>query len=153
MPYPYITQTELENRLSVQAVRRCLDDDADGDADSDAVTRFLTDASSKTRTYLAGNHSAAQVTAIATTTPDEVKRLALDVAHAMLAQRHPEVFRVDGFALMRDAIAELKALRLNETKIPGVTPTNEGGESYVGSYDDWDEDEYSPHFLDGLGDF
>jgi phage gp36-like protein len=153
MPYPYITQTQLEARISAQALRRCLDDDNDGDADTATVTQFLTDASSKVRTFLAGNHSAATLAAIVTTTPDEVVRLALDVAQAMLAMRHPEVFRIDGEAMMRVAVTELKALRLNEIAIAGITAENEGGENSIGDPNDWDEDDYEPFFQYGMGDF
>ena len=151
MPYPFITSTQLSNRMSAAKFRRLLDDDADGTADTDAVTQLLADASGKVAGYLQGTYDIAAVTL---NTPPEVVRLTLDVAVAMAAIRHPEAMPgTDGIELMKLADKDLQSLRANKTSL-GVDTTpepaaNQGGEIFP---DPSTETVYT-FARDGFGDF
>ena len=151
MPYPYITQADLEARLSVEVVKQILDDDNDGAADATPVDQLCKDASSKVAGYLRGTYD---LDAVATNTPHEVKRLALDVAVAYAAQRHAEYVRRDWQSLMEQVDKELKALRKAETRLDVVgspePPANVGGTAESGNPDLPDP---GPRFTDNWGDF
>jgi phage gp36-like protein len=151
MAYPYITTTDLTNRLGAFTVRRILDDNVDGVADSAPFTALIADASSKVAGYLQGVYS---LSAVAASTPREVIRLTLDVAVAMCAQRHPEVMRgIDWVELMKAANHDLEQLRKNvvglDTDASPNPAANEGGELYP---DPNTEDVYT-FARDGFGDF
>jgi hypothetical protein len=151
MAYPYITSSDLTNRLGAATVRRVLDDDADGTADSAPLAALCADASSKVAGYLQGVYELATVAA---SPPREVIRLTLDVAVAMCAQRHPEVMRgLDWVELMKAADRDLAALRKNATALDtDVAPqpaSNEGGNIFP---DPETEDVYT-FARDGFGDF
>ncbi len=128
MAYPYITQAQLEARLSTQTVREITDDDSDGEADPDPVAQLLADASSKVAGYLRGNYDLA---AVAANPPHEVVRLTLDVAVAYAAQRHSEYVQKDWQKLMAAAESDLKSLRSGATRLDVIgapePPTNVGG--------------------------
>ena len=153
MAYPYITQVELESRVSAQVVRRVLDDDNNGTADANPVTRLLADASAKVAGYLRGIYS---LDAVAATTPEEVKRITLDVAHAYLMLRHPEWVRGDGHELMKLATAELKDLRngVSRLDVEGSPEpaANTGGTVIQGDLD-VSESVFAPTFGHGFGDY
>jgi hypothetical protein len=130
------TRAQLENRISPKKVKRLYDDNSDGSADTDPVNQLRADASSKVRSYLepmgimpalealfdqgSGELLANKVL------PDEIVRLALDVAVAMACQRHPEVMRQDWSLLMKQADADLSKLRDGKTSLGGGT---QGGAS------------------------
>jgi phage gp36-like protein len=151
MPYPYIAQADLESRLSADVVRRLLDDDRDGSADATPVARVIADASAKVAGYLRGVYSLA---AIETTTPEEVKRLTLDVACAYLAQRHPEVLRLDWAEAMKLVDRELKDLRNGVSRLDvedaPEPAANQGGSTSSGNPAC---PEPAPRFSDNWGDF
>lgn len=154
MPYPWITQADLESRVSAAVVRRLLDDDRDGTADDNAVTRVIADSCAKVAGYVSPVYTRADVDAAV---PPEVVRLSLDVAVAYLAQRHPEFVRRDWEPLMKYADAELKAMRAGKTNL-GVDGSPEpavsaGADITVGDPDTFDEDTYEPTFQWGSGDF
>lgn len=119
MPYPYITQAELEARVSPAVVRRILDDATIGIADADAVTRIIADASAKVAGFLRESYS---LDAVSASTPEEVKRLTLDVAVVYLRQRHPEFARGDWVELDRSVTRDLNSLRTGNTRLDVVGP-------------------------------
>lgn len=123
MPWPLITQLQIESRVSKLVVQRLLDDDNDGNADTDAVTRLRLDASSKVAGAIAQVYSIEELRLMQPAElPDEVVRLTLDVAQAMLAQRHPEFARgVDAFELMKQAERDLKMVRRSERNLGVAT--------------------------------
>jgi phage gp36-like protein len=146
------TQAELEGRLSASTVRRIFDDANIGTADTNAIAQLIQDASSKVLSWLGPIYDS---TTINGSTQAEVQRLALDVAQAMAAQRHPEYVRGDGFKLMEQAERELTNLRKGLTNLGIETPpepaANQGGD--VDS-DNPDDDEPQPKvFLGGTGMF
>lgn len=154
MPYPYITQSDLENRISANVVRRIFDDDGDGTADAAAITRILADASAKVAGYLRTMYTLADIEA---STPEEVKRITLDVAVAYLTIRNPEYFRGDGAGLLKIAVDELKALRTGESRLD-VEGSPEPAENAGGLVEEGDPslyqpDTFKPTFGWGFGDY
>ena len=98
MAYPYITQQDLEDRVSPIVVRRILDDDNDGSADSNAVARILKEASAKVAGYLRRTYD---LEADRRCAMPEVVRITLDVAEAYLWRRFPTYSRGDWLATMQ----------------------------------------------------
>lgn len=150
MAFPYITQTQLENRIGTHNVRRVCDDDNDGVADAAVVTSLLTDSSAIVRGHLKG---VLDLTAVAASPPEEVVRLTLDVAVAFMAMRAPEVMMMNGQQLRNRAEADCKAFRENKRGASGFDAENEGGEINCGDPDEFDEDEYEPVFQWGTPGF
>ena len=150
MPYPFVTQKQLEDRLSATTVQRIYDDNRDGVADTDPVAQLLADASSKVAGRLRGVYTIAQLVAA---TCHELVRVTLDVAVAMAAQRHPEVVRRDWEPLMRQADKDVTAIRLDDASLDTdgapEPKANVGGQAYP---DPLTEDVYS-FARDGFGDF
>lgn len=132
----YITQTDLEARLSEATVRDILDDDADGYVDDDPLERVIADAESYVEGFLRVAYDLETIRALGTDVPNEVKRLCLDIATAYLWERHPEYVRADGDKLLMRARLELVDLRRGLTRldIEGAPepPANRGGETRSG---------------------
>lgn len=151
MAYPYITQSQLEARLSAEVVRQIYDDDNNGSADASPIAQLLADASAKVASYLRGIYD---LTAVAATPPAEVTRLALDVAVAYAAQRHPEYVRRDWQALMRAAEGDLEKLRKGTTRLD-VVGSPEPGANQGGSVSSvtTDADGLPARVFDDMGDF
>lgn len=146
------TQVQLEGRLSAVVVRRIFDDANIGTADTNAIAQLIQDSSSKVLSWLGPIYDS---TTINGNTQAEVQRLALDVAQAMAAQRHPEYVRGDGFKLMEQAERELTNLRKGLTNL-GIETTPEPAANQGGDVDsdNPDDDEPQPKvFLGGTGMF
>lgn len=146
-----ISQTELENRMSVAVVRAILDDNNDGAADANPVAQLIDDAESKVMSYYQPTYGATLPASI----PKELKRMTLDVAYAMAAQRHPEIVRgVDWEKRMLAAERDLNRMRKRETTLGIDTapePSALDGASIVSQTAD--EDEPKKYFVDDMGDF
>lgn len=137
----FFTKALLEGRLSVKRVQRIFDDDNDGVVDSDPLMQLRRDASSKVASYLEPiglmprlealvNPTTGELLAPASGFPEEVVRLALDVAVALACQRFPEIMRQDWQTLMAQAEKDLDRLRTNKTSLGGQgaqEAANEGG--------------------------
>ncbi len=157
MPYPFVTQTDVEQRLSVAKVRRLLDDDNNGTADATSVQRLIKDASSKVAGILRANYPLDVIIAMsADDLPEEIKRLTLDGVVAYAAQRHPEVMNRDWVELMKAWNADLKMLRNAETRLDiqgsPEPPQNVGGDVATGDPANPNANQ-RPFFLWGTGDF
>lgn len=154
MAYPYIVQSDLEDRVSATVLRRILDDDNAGSAKPSAVTRVIADASAKVAGYLRGIYD---LDVVAANPPQEVVRLTLDVATAYLFQRFPEYARGDWLALMQQCDVELKALRRGDTRLDVTGPpepaANTGGDVSQGNPDTFDPSSFTPTFAWGSGDY
>jgi phage gp36-like protein len=152
MADPLITDEQLEARLSSYVVNRLLDDNGDGAGDADVLLQLRKDASAKVRGHIG---PVFDPDTLDENIVDEVVRITLDVAQAMAAQRHPEVMRVDGFELMKQAERDLKKIRIGESNLgtkedpPGVGANNGG---YVSS---GNPNRTTPkkRFTDNWGDF
>ncbi len=167
----FFTKKQLEARMSAKRVQRIFDDNADGSVDTDPVNQLRADASSKVRSFLEPMGTFASIVLLFNQTtgelltgkilPEEVVRLALDVAVALACQRHPEVMRQDWVKLMDQVDKDLAKLRDGKTSLGGGM---QGGvetpetlvQGAVAVYADdgrcTDEDERTAHFGD-MGDF
>lgn len=128
MPLPYWALGDLEDRLSKEVVRQCLDDNNDGDADPGPVARLQADSDSFVEGYLRGIYN---LDSVRLTPPNQVKRLSLDYAVAQCAKRHPEYVRRD-FKPLEDAVKkELDEIRAGRVRLDVVGPpepsANQGG--------------------------
>jgi phage gp36-like protein len=126
-----VTQAEIEQRLSARVLAQVYDDDNDGVADTNNISRLVEDASSYVLEFYYGNYTAIPDE---TDLPPALRRLALDAAHAYMALRHPEYVRADGSKMFERVDKELKRMREAVTtvvKSPPAPPANVGGE--VGS--------------------
>jgi len=157
MPYPLITTAQLRTRVGPHAHDRVFDDDEEGVFNPEAEEQLRKDASGKVLGRLGGSYDVDAIRGLAAEdTPDELVRITLDVAQAMMAIRCPNIMDVDGHRLMRRADEDLQAIRLNKAGL-GVTttpepPSNEGAEVFGRNPDLRYEPE--PHtFLGGFGDF
>ena len=117
----YFTQADLEARVGANIVVTCFDDDNDGVADASALARIIDDASS----FCDGYYAALGLIPFQGTPPATVKRLALDVAVAFVAQRHPEVLHRDWEALLDAARRELEDVRKGKTQLGLTAPDAE----------------------------
>ena len=130
---PYIDQADLEDRLTKTTATQLFDDNNDGVADVRAVNRLRFDASSYTMGLIGGEYSLTTFPK-GSALPNELVRIPLDVAEAMLAIRHPELVRKDGEKMLARVRLELKELKAGVSRVditPGtsvaVTPANVGG--------------------------
>jgi phage gp36-like protein len=151
MAYPYITITDLNNRLGVRDVTRFFDDNVDGVADTGPVNAILADACSKVAGGLQGVYP---LSALAANPPHEVIRLSLDFAEALCLRRHNEIKPgVEWSEIWKTASHDLEQLRKNavslDTDASPNPAANEGGELYP---DPNTEDVYT-FARDGFGDF
>jgi len=146
----YITITDLEARLGANAVRAFLDDDNDSAADTAAINQIIADAESKVNGYARGIYTIPFTAPI----PVEVKRLALDVAHAYMAMRHPEYVHGNWKELMDHADAQLRDLRNGKTRLDVMT-TPEPAANQGGTVEtpELDGDEETTRYFDDTGDF
>lgn len=152
MAYPYIVQSDLEDRLSVAVVKQIYDDTNAGAASANPISRLLKDASSKVAGYLRPIYD---LDAVAAAPPNEVIRLSLDVAEALAAKRHPEYVRRDWKELLAAAESDLDKLRRGVTrldvKLAPEPAANEGGS--VRSGDPLNPLPVAKSFANGTGDF
>lgn len=129
----YITQADIEARVSADVFRRCYDDDNNATADAAPVAGLIADAEGYVEGFLRGVYSLATVRAAP---PHEVKRYCLDVAVAYMRERFPSLVRVDGASIFERVTRELTELRTQPRRLdvdgspePGA---NQGGVIYPG---------------------
>lgn len=117
-PISLITVEQLENRIGIEVLRRIFDDSNTGQASRSAVMQLCEDASSKVRGGIGFDYDLDAVTQVAAaSTAIELRRIALDCAHAMIAIRHPGALKQDGFAMMEQVDRDLKNLRQAQTTL------------------------------------
>ena|SRR6478609_7343047 len=126
MPAPeaLITAAQLTARIGAAVMARIFDDGNAGFADPDVVKQFVEDASSKVRGALGTVYGAALLDPSAAI---ELRRIALDCAHAMAAQRHPGALKLDGFAMMDQVNADLKLIRNGLANLGSTDPVQRKG--------------------------
>lgn len=141
----YITQADLEARLSPAVVRQICDDNNDGAPDATVIARLIEDAEAKVESALR-NVTAVPVPA---PVPTEVKRLALDAAEAYAAKRHPRHVRRDWEPLMKALDTDLDRIATGKRRLNGapeptgihqgvvfVPPLTAAGEEQAKAFDD-----------------
>ncbi len=113
-----ITPEQLENRVGVEILKRVFDDYNLGEPSAAAVIQICEDASSKVRASVGQDYDLDALTpAAAANTAIELRRITLDCAHAMIAQRHPGAFKLDGWTMMEQVDRDLKAIRLGQASL------------------------------------
>ena len=115
MPFPLITQEQLESHIGEAALRRIYDDKQLGVADGGALQNLLNNASSKVIGSLVGGYPGLRDMALEDV-PGEVTRVALDCAEALAVKRYPEVSKNKNWIdLMKQVDTDLSMLRKNKT--------------------------------------
>lgn len=116
MAAPLITKKQLENRLGREVVEKIYDDNNDGVADTDPLQQLLSDASSKVRGGLP-LYNPDDLTPANALLTDELRRLALDAAFAMAAQRHSGYINRNWKELMDQVDADLERVRKGQATL------------------------------------
>lgn len=114
-----ITKAQLENRLGREVVARIYDDNNDGVGDANPITQILEDASSKVRGAIGAVYDTTLLTADNSAEAGELRRITLDVAVAMTAQRHSGYTKYNWRDLMEQADRDLKLLRTGMSNLGG----------------------------------
>lgn len=118
-----ITAEEVRRRLGTDRVRRLYDDNNDGAADVGPLQQLAEDASSKIRGGLPGYNPDDLSPANAALTT-ELRRLALDAAMAMAAQRSGSA--MDWVPMMQQVDADLALVRKGQASLgSNANPTPE----------------------------
>lgn len=128
------TQAELEAFVGGDTVRRILDDNRDGTADSAPVAAIISDASAHVLSAYYQTYEE-----VPETIPPRLKTLAKHAGKGYLAIRHPEYVRFDGYKILEYVDKQLDALVAGNRRIGATTPDpaiNQGGEVYSGNPDD-----------------
>lgn len=130
-------QSDLEAELSSEVVRQFLDDDNDGNADNDALQRLQHRSAGRVigglqRAYPALVAAAAAWQVNLDLVPERIRTLALDVAIAILAKRHPEYVRRDWVKLFKFVDEEIARIRVSGVDGLAIettpeTASNQGG--------------------------
>lgn len=117
-PISLITPEQLENRIGLEVLKRIFDDYNVGEPSTEAVIQICEDASAKVRGGIGFDYDLDAVTSeAAATTAIELRRIALDCAHAMMMIRHPGFTKQDGFDMMRMVDKDLENLRKAQTTL------------------------------------
>lgn len=126
MADPLITPAELVTRIGEALAVRVFDDDADGVADEPPMLAICADVSSKVRGALRGVYELVELDG---EVQHELKRIALDLAHVMTAQRRPDKLRADWPEMLKAANADLMNIRKGLTALDAEVPVaaNSGG--------------------------
>lgn len=149
---PLFTTQELSDRIGSAVLAKIFDDDDNGTADAGPLAQIAADAASKVRGKLGPVYPVAMLLEGPAT---ELRRIALDIGHAMAAIRHPGFVKVDGIAMMKLAQADLEEVRLGVANLgtddPPEPAKNQGGEVVDGT--GADDNFRDPVFMNGMGDY
>lgn len=92
MVAPLITKEQLEARVGAVQLGRCCDDNNDSQGDKVVIDQLLDDASSYVRAGMP-QHDPSDLTPANALVTGELRRLALDAAVLMLAERRPTIIK------------------------------------------------------------
>ncbi len=92
MVAPLITRAQLEARVGAVQLQRCCDDNNDGQGDKIVIDQLLADASGYVRGGMP-QHNPDDLTPANALVTDELRRLGLDAAVLMLAERRPTIIK------------------------------------------------------------
>jgi hypothetical protein len=120
MATPLITKAQVEARVGVSQLARCCDDNNDGVGDKIVIDQLLADASGYVRGGMP-QHDPDDLTPANALVTDELRRLALDTAVLMLAERRPTIIKRN-VERMREAIdASLERLLKGQRSLGSKT--------------------------------
>lgn len=117
-----ITRVELENRLGRTTVQRLSDDNNDGVADKSVVDQILADASSKVRGALGPWYDSATTDSANAAVAEELRRIALDAAVAMAAERRPTIVKLDHVEKMKQVDRDLTRIQNGRSNLGADSP-------------------------------
>lgn len=154
----YITQADIEDRLSAQVVLSIYDDGNVGSPSANPIARLIKDACSMVNGYLFTMYSTQMNSTLwVAPYPAEVIRLTLDAAEALAAKRHPEAVKRDWQPLMKSVRDELDCLRKGTTRLNFPTampePAANSGSSFRNGTTCNPTVPIARTFLNGTGDF
>lgn len=149
---PLITAADVRAHISAPRLLLALDDSNTGVVDEAALALLIDDATTYCRGKIGPVFEMATLNA---TTAGDLRRIALDVVRAYLAERHPEVFRYDSEKIFKRCDKHLEQIRMGMaslgTEAPPEPAANHGGEVTSG---DPENPEPQEHFaLSGTGSF
>lgn len=151
MAEPLFTREELEARISPRTLGRCLDDSGSGEASDDAINLLIADATSWCRGKIG---PVFQLAELDSDTAGDLKRIAIDVARAYLAERCPEVMRIDAAKVFTRCATDIKAIRVGEASLgTEAAPEPAANHGARVSSGDPNSPEPKPRFSDNWGDF
>lgn len=127
------TREDLEDRLSEDVVRQCLDDDNTGTPKPGALERLQRDSQSFVGAALQDVYPSYPFEGENGPPPDECVRLSLDAAEMFIAKRHPEVIRLSWVDLKNAIDKDLDRVRTAKRSLgkrPPDPAANHGGAVY-----------------------
>jgi hypothetical protein len=121
MAAPLITKAQLEARVGTTQLQRCCDDNNDGIGDKIVIDQLLDDASGYVRGGMP-QHDPDDVTPANALVTGELRRLALDAAVMMLAERRPTIIKGIPAATRRESLdASLERLLKGQRSLGSKT--------------------------------
>lgn len=133
----YITQADIEARVSARVLRQVFDDDRSGTADAANITQLITDAESYVEEIVGCTYVIADVR---TSAPNAMKRLCLDAAVAYMRERWPSLTKTLTAKAWERLAKECSEVRLATRRVlPAGTqgvPANTGGTVDPGTPDE-----------------
>lgn len=155
----YITQTDVEQRMTSELVLKIYDDDgtgALGTSEETALTNIILDAENLVeeairKTY--GEAGLVWLRAQATSAPRSVKRRCLDAVRLYIAERHPQYIRLELDKCWERFYRDLDRLKLREVEM-AVVGSPEPAVTDEGTVRSGNPDATTPLpkvFLDGTG--
>ncbi len=127
----YFTQTDLENAISVGAVKGAYDDDKDGTPDPGPIAACIAFGNAECNSFLRNvlvTGSGAPLTLPLVTVPDEVKFAALDFGIAYSIRRRPDIAKAMGeqpwTAFYDVAVAKMKRYCESIQRVPPTVGTH-----------------------------
>lgn len=155
MADPIVTKAQLIARLGQVQYDRVFDDNNDGLGDKLPEAQLRADASDRVRGKLGPTYNPDLLTEETAATVGELRRIVLDNAVAMAAQRRPTILKVDADVLFKRADKDLDDLRKQLANL-GTNAAPEPAANVGCTVTSGDPDDPCPkeHFaLDGTGDF
>jgi len=112
----------LENRIGPDPLRRILDYNGDGVVDKPSIDQYCEDATSKVRGALGPWYDTATTTGANAATATELRRIALDIALAMLARDFPGTTKWAWEPMMEFADRDLKRIQNGRANLGTDSP-------------------------------
>lgn len=159
----YITQTDVERRLTAELLRTVFDDDGDGTLESGeegALSDMIADAENLVEEAIKKTYGPAGLTwarGKGTDAPRSIKRRCLDGVRLYIFERHPEFIRIDFNEAWKRHFADLDRLKLREVEMATAEGDNQApAQNEGGVVRSGDPDSTTPRakiYLDGMGIF
>lgn len=120
MAAPLITKAQVEARVGATQLQRCCDDNNDGQGDKIVIDQLLDDASGYVRGGMP-QHDPDDLTPANALVTGELRRLALDAAVMMLAERRPTIIKRNAEKMRENLEGELERLLKGQRSLGSKT--------------------------------